>query len=133
MSSKSWRVCAMAALFVLAAFNVTRAEDAKPADEGKAADFTGKKFDLKEDGKVAFKLEFPADKKVSITVKGEKQSDIHLFVYDADKKQVAKDDSPGPDCLVTFTPKETGTLTVVVHNKGPGPNRAAVKVAFPKD
>jgi hypothetical protein len=133
MSRKTWRVCAMAVLFVLAAFSTVRAEDAKPADEGKAADFKGKKFDLKEDGKVAFKLEFQADKKVSITVKGEKQSDIHLFVYNADKKQVAKDDSPGPDCLVTFTPKETGTLVVVVHNKGPGANRAAVKVTFPND
>jgi hypothetical protein len=133
MSSKTWCACATAALFVLAAFNATRADDAKAADEGKAADFKGKTFDLKEGGKVAFKLEFPADKKVSITVKGEKQSDIHLFVYDADKKQVAKDDSPGPDCLVTFTPKEAGTLIVVVHNKGPGANRAAVKVAFPKD
>ena len=90
-------------------------------------------FDLKEGGKVTLKLEFAADKKVSITVKGEKQSDIHLFVYDAAKKEVAKDDSPGPDCLVTFTPKADGKLTVVVHNKGPGANRAAVKVAFPKD
>lgn len=133
MSGKSWRLCAMAALFALAALNPTRADDAKATDAGKAAEFKGKTFDLKEDGKVAFKLEFPADKKVSITVKGEKQSDIHLFVYDADKKQVAKDDSPGPDCLVTFTPKEAGKLTVVVHNKGPGANRAAVKVAFQKD
>jgi hypothetical protein len=133
MSSKSWRVCAMAALFALAAFSTTRADDAKVTDEGKAGEFKGKTFDLKENGKVAFKLEFPADKKVSITVKGEKQSDIHLFVYDAAKKQVAKDDSPGPDCLVTFTPKDAGTLTIVVHNKGPGANRAAVKVAFPKD
>jgi hypothetical protein len=133
MSTKTWRVCAIAALFALAAFNATRAEDAKATDEGKAADFKGKKFDLKEDGKIAFTLEFPADQKATITVKGEKQSDIHLFVYDADKKQVAKDDSPGPDCLVTFTPKEAGKLTVIVHNKGPGANRAAVKVALQKD
>jgi hypothetical protein len=133
MSSKTWRVCATAAVFVVVTHYGARAEDAKATDEGKAADFKGKTFDVKEGGKVAFKLEFPAGQKATVTVKGEKQSDINLFVYDAAKKEVAKDDSPGPDCLVTFTPKEAGPLTLVVVNKGPGANRAAVKVAFPKD
>jgi hypothetical protein len=133
MRSKNRRVYAMATLFVLVTLCTTQADDAKATDEGKAAEFKGKTYDLKEGGKVAFKLEFTAGKKATITVKGEKQSDIHLFVYDAAKKQVAKDDSPGPDCLVTFTPKEAGALTIVVHNKGPGANRAAVKVAFPNE
>jgi hypothetical protein len=123
----------MVAVFVLATLNAARAEDAKATDQGKTEDFKGKKFDVKENGKVAFKLEFAADKKVSIIVKGEKQTDINLFVYDANKKEVAKDDSPGPDCLVTFTPKESAKLTIVVLNKGPGDNRVSVKVAFPKD
>jgi hypothetical protein len=133
MNGKSWRVYVTAALFVLGTLYTARADDAKATDEGKAAEFKGKTFDLKDGGKVAFKLDFPAGKKATITVKGEKQSDIHLFVYDAAKKQVAKDDSPGPDCLVTLTPKQAGALTIVVHNKGPGANRAAVKVAFAND
>jgi hypothetical protein len=133
MIGKSWRVCATAALFLVASLNAVRADDAKALDEGKAAEFKGKTLDLREGGKAAFKLEFPAGKKVAVTVKGEKQSDIHLFVYDAAKKEIAKDDSPGPDCLVTFTPKEAGALTIVVHNKGPGANRAAVKVTFPNE
>jgi hypothetical protein len=131
---KSWRsVSVLAAMFALVAFSTTRGDDAKPISQGKAADFKAKTFNLKENGKVAFKLDFQAGMKVAITVKGEKQTDVNLFVYDADKKELAKDDSPGPDCKVTFTPKEDGSLTVVVLNKGPGTNRAAVKVAFPKE
>jgi hypothetical protein len=133
MIGKSWRMRAVAALFVVAAFSAARADDAKATDEGKAAEFKGKSFDVKENGRVSFKLEFPAGKKVAITEKGEKQTDVNLFVYDAAKKEVARDDSPGPDCMVTFTPKEAGTLTIVVLNKGPGANHVAVKVAFPTD
>jgi hypothetical protein len=133
MYRKGRSVCVLASLFALAALAGARAEDAKPTDEGKAEDFKGKAFDIKEKGKAAFTLAFPAGRKATVTVKSEKQTDINLFVYDAGKKEVAKDDSPGPDCEVSFTPKEAGRLTLVVVNKGPGANRSGVKVALGKE
>jgi len=60
---------------------------------------------LKDKGAFAILLELPAGKEVTATTKGTKQTDVHLFVYDADKKEVGKDTSPGPICEVKFTPK----------------------------
>jgi hypothetical protein len=108
------------------------AQAGKTIDGGKAEEFKGKTFDLKEKGKAAITLTFPAGKEASITVRGEKKTDIHLFVYDAAKKLVGKDDSPGPNCDLTFTPKEAGPYTVEIRNLGPGENRAALKVTVGK-
>ena len=132
MNCRHWQACALAALFALAALGVAQARDDKPTDEGKAEEFKGKTFDLKEKGKAAIKLTFPAGKKVSVTVRSDKQTDINLFVYDAAKKVVAKDDSPGPSCDLTFTPKEAGPYTLEVSNLGPGDNRSTLKVDFGK-
>jgi hypothetical protein len=132
MNGKSWQVIVLAVLCTLLALYGTRADDAKPTDEGKAEEFKGKTLDLEEKGKAAVVLAFPAGKEATVTVKGEKKTDIHLFVYDAAGKEVAKDDSPGPDCEVKVTPKEAGKLTLEVRNLGPGANRAALKVEFGK-
>ena len=125
MKCKHWQACVLAAVCALAALCAAQARDDKPADEGKA-------FDLKEKGKVAVTLAFPAGREATITVKGEKKTDVHLFVYDAAGKQVAKDDSPGPDCEVKITPKEAGKYTLEIRNLGPGDTRAALKVSLGK-
>lgn len=109
-----------------------RAEDDKATDGGKAEAFKSKTFDLKEKGKAAITLEFPAGKQASVTVRSEKKTDVHLFVYDVNKKVVAKDDSPGPSCDLTFTPKTAGKYTLEVRNLGPGENRSTLKVTFGK-
>ena len=56
----------------------------------------------------------------------------HLFVYDAAKKVVAKDESPGPSCDIKFTAKEAGKYTLEVVNLGPGDNKSTLKVEFAK-
>jgi len=132
MDGKSWRVCALGALFTLVVLCAARAEDEKPIDGGKAEKFKGKAFDLKEKGKVKVVLTFPEGKKASVTVRSDKETDVHLFVYDEDKKVVAKDDSPGPTCDLTFTPKKAGKYVVEVVNQGPGANRCTLKVEFGK-
>ena len=132
MKGKHWQACLLAAVCALAALGAAQARDDKPADEGKAEEFKGRMFDLKEKGEAAVVLTFPAGKKATITVRGEKKTDVHLFVYDANKKVVAKDDSPGPNCDVTFTPKEGGKFTLVVRNLGPGDNRVPLKVDVAK-
>ena len=133
MDRKSWRVSVLASLFGLVVLCGTRAEDVKPTDEGKAGEFKGKSFDLKKGGEAAIILAFEAGKKVSVTVRSDKKTDINLFIYDAAKKLVAKDDSPGPSCDVSFTPKEDGKLTLVVRNLGPGENRSTLKVKVGKE
>jgi hypothetical protein len=110
-----------------------RAQDANPADGGKAEAFKSKSFDLKEKGRAAVMLSFPAGKEASVTVRSDKKTDVHLFVYDAARKVVAKDDSPGPSCDLKFTPKEAGRYTLEVVNLGPGENRSTLKVEFAKE
>ena len=132
MARKNWGGCVLATLFGLMLVCGAPAQDTKPIDEGKAVEFKGKTFDIKEKGEVAILLTFPAGKKVTVTLRGEKKTDVHLFVYDANKKVVAKDDSPGPNCDVDFTPKVTGKFTLVIRNLGPGANRVPLKVAVAK-
>jgi hypothetical protein len=126
------RVAVVASLLALAVLCGTQAEGAKPTDEGKAQDFKGKTFELKEKGEASIILTFPAGKKASITVKSAKKSDVNLFIYDAAKKEVAKDDSPGPDCAIDYTPKIGGKLTLTVRNLGPGENKSTLKVKVEK-
>ena len=132
MIVKNWGACVLAALIGLVVLCAAPAQDTKPIDGGNAEEFKGKAFDIKEKGEVVIQMTFPAGKKATITLRGEKKTDVHLFVYDADKKVVAKDDSPGPNCDVDFTPKETAKLTLVLRNLGPGANRVPLKVEVAK-
>ena len=133
MQVKVWRVGVTVALVALAVLlGTVRAKDDKPIDGGKAEEFKSKAFDVKEKGMVVVALTFPAGKEAVVTVRGEKKTDVHLFVYDAAKKVVVKDDSPGPNCDVKFTPKKAGTYTLEIRNLGPGDNRCTLKVEIAK-
>ncbi len=132
MRVAKWQICVAAALATCALVFGARAQDGKIIDGGKAEEFKGKAFDIKEKGKTAIMLTFPAGKEATVTVRSAKETDVHLFVYDAAKKIVAKDDSPGPSCDVTFTPKEAGPLTFEIRNLGPGDNRCTLKVELAK-
>jgi hypothetical protein len=132
MEGKSLRVVVLAIVCGLVVVCGGRSEDVKPTDEGKAAEFKGKSFDIKEKGEAAILLAFEAGTRVTVTVTSDKKSDVNLFVYDAAKKQIAKDDSPGPNCELSFTPKEDGKLTLVVRNQGPGENRSTLRVRIAK-
>jgi hypothetical protein len=132
MVRNNLRAGALVALLVFVVPLDTRAQDAKATDAGKAEEFKEKAFDLKEKGQAAITLDFPAGKEFSVTVRSEKKTDVHLFVYDSAKKVVAKDDSPGPSCDLTFIAKEAGRYTLEVRNLGPGDNRSTLKVALGK-
>jgi len=129
---KNWQVSAMAALFTLAVLCGVRAEDVKPSDEGKAAAFKAKTFDLKEKGEAAILLTCTAGKEITATTKGEKETDVHLFIYAEDKKEVGKDTSPGPKCEVKFTPAKDGKFKLLVRNLGPGGNKVTLEVKVAK-
>jgi hypothetical protein len=121
----------LAALFAMTTLWAARAEDVKATDEGKGADFKGKTMEMKDKDEFAIILAFSAGKEVVVTTKGEKESDVHLFVYDEDKKEVGKDTSPGPKCEVKFTPAKDGKYKLVVHNSG-GTNKVTLEAKVAK-
>jgi hypothetical protein len=130
MTGKIWRAGALATTLVLLALGGGRAQDAKPTDEGKATEFKGKTFEMKDKGEVAILLAFPAGKEAVATTKGTKETDVHLFIYDADNKEIGKDISPGPNCEIKFTPAKDGKYKLVVTNaKGDNKVTLEVKVA----
>jgi hypothetical protein len=129
---KNWYLCALAALFTLAVLSGGQAGEVKPNDEGKATDFKGKTFDLKEKGEAAILLTCLAGKEITATTKGEKETDVHLFVFAEDKKEVGKDTSPGPKCEVKFTPAKDGKFKLLVRNLGPGANKVTLEVKAAK-
>jgi hypothetical protein len=141
MRAHSYRVWALAALLALGVWCVTRpadvraddlkAEDVTATDEGKGAEFKGKTVEMKDKGEFAILLAFSAGKEVIATTKGDKESDVHLFVYDENKKEVGKDTSPGPKCEVKFTPAKDGKFKLVVRNSGVG-NKVTLEVKVAK-
>jgi hypothetical protein len=132
MATKTWRVQGMASLLVLALLCGARAADEKATDEGPAEKFKGKTFKLKEKEEVKITLEFPEGRTAILTVRSAVKTDVNLFVYDADNTEVAKDDSPGPNCDIKFTPKKGGKYTLKVVNNGKGPNKSKLTVIVKK-
>ena len=131
MTRKNWQVGALAALFALAMLCSVRAREVKATDEGRGADFKGKTVEMKEKGEFAIILAFSAGKEVIATTKGDKQTDVYLFVYDENKKIVGKDTSPGPKCEVKFTPAKDGKYKLLVRNSG-GTNKVTLEVKVAK-
>jgi hypothetical protein len=131
MVRKNWQVSALATLFALVVLCSARAEEVKPTDEGKGADFKGKTVEMKEKGAFAILLEFPAGQEVIATTKGDKETDVNLYVYDENKKEIVKDISPGPKCEVKFTPAKAGKYKLLVTNSG-GTNKVTLEVKVAK-
>ena len=84
------------------------------------------------EGEAAIVLTCPTGKEVVATTKGEKETDVHLFIYDEDKKEVGKDTSPGPKCEIKFTPAKAGKYKLLVRNLGPGANKVTLEVKVAK-
>ena len=114
------------AVFALATVCLAQ-EHAKSTDLGNGAEFKGKTTEMKDKGRVAYVLSFKAGKQFEATTDGPKNTDVHLFVYDATGKEVGKDDSPGPKCSVKVTPAQDGKYKFVITNAG-GDNTVMFKV-----
>ncbi|HEX4612104.1 MAG TPA: hypothetical protein VH092_28165 [Urbifossiella sp.] len=125
-----WRTAGVAVVLVLASSGGGRAQDAKPTDEGKGAEFKGKTIGMKDKAAVTVLLSFVAGKEFEATTDGTKETDVHLFVYDDTGKEVGKDDSTGPKCSVKYTPTKDGKFKFLIKNsKGDNTVTFAVKVA----
>jgi hypothetical protein len=103
------------------------AGDEKKAEVGKGSAFKSKTYDIPEKGEVTVVLSFEAGKEVTVTTRGDKETDVNLFVKG--KYFEAKDTSPGPACLVKFTPvKGDDKFTLTVKNDGRGANEVTLTV-----
>jgi hypothetical protein len=131
MILKMQLVTAAVVTFALAGLFPAEADDVKPTDLGKGSEFKGKTFDMKDKSEVAIVLSFTAGKEFEATTKGEKETDVNLFVYNQSGKEVGKDDSPGPKCSVKITPKKDGKYKLLVKNSG-GPNKVTLEVKVAK-
>ncbi len=127
MKVKIWTACVLAVACAMIVSAAAVARDDKATDLGKGPVFKSK-AELKEKGEFAVLLTFAAGKEVIVTTNGEKQTDVHLFIHDADKTEVGKDVSPGPKCEVKFTPKKDGMFKLHVKNIGPGANNVMLEV-----
>jgi hypothetical protein len=127
MRVKSCLGCVLAIACAIVASGATVAREEKPTDGGKGSAFKSKTFEIKEKGEISIALSFTAGKEVTVTTNGEKDTKIHLFVKGMYFE--AKDISPGPKCLVKFTPvKGDEKFTFVVTNDGPGANKVTLDV-----
>jgi hypothetical protein len=128
MKVKNWVACVLAVACAMVALSAAVArEDAKPTDGGKGSAFKSKVYKMKDKGEVAIVLTFEADKAVTVTTAGDKETDVNLYIYDETKKEVGKDDSPGPKCEVKFTPKKAGKYRLLIKNSG-GANKVTLEV-----
>ncbi len=133
MTTTIWRASGAVAVKPASALLLAKrkwAEDVKPTDEGTAAEFKGKKIEMKDKSQVAVLLSFTAGKEFEATTDGTKETDVHLFVYDEAGKEVGKDDSTGPKCSVKFTPTKDAKFKFLIKNsKGDNTVTFAVTVA----
>ena len=129
MKSITRLVTAAAVMFAVA--TLCPAQDVKPTDLGNGAAFNGKKIEMKHNGGVAYLLSFTAGKEFEATTDGLKNTDVHLFVYDSSRAEVAKDDSPGPKCSVKVTPEKDEQYKFVIKNAG-GTNTVTFNVKAAK-
>jgi hypothetical protein len=130
MTATTRRTSGVAVVLTLALLAGTRADEGKPSDEGKGAEFKGKKIEMKDKSEVVMLLSFAEGKEFEATTDGTKETDVHLFVYDEAGREVGKDDSPGPKCSVKFTPTKDGKFKFLIKNsKGDNTVTFSVKVA----
>jgi hypothetical protein len=128
MKVKNWVLSVVAVACAVAAPAVVVALDDKPTEAGKGSALKSMVFEIKEKAEVAILLPFTAGREAIVTTNGDKQTDVHLFIYDSENKEVGKDTTPGPTCEVKFTPMKEGAFKLLVKNEGPEPNKVTLNV-----
>lgn len=83
---------------------------------------------LAEGARDVHNIEPKKDELVQVILSGTTKSDVDLYVFDPDGKEVGKDDSIGPDGFVTFKASKPGKYKVELRNVGLGANTSTVLV-----
>ena len=73
-----------------------------------------------------FKLAFRGDEIARVAISGDGDTRLDLYVYDENGNLITSHVGPGDDCLVSWTPKWTGSFTVKVVNRGRVQNKYGI-------
>lgn len=65
-----------------------------------------------------YNITFRGGETAIIVVSGDGDTDLDLYVYDENGNFIASDTDRTDDCVVSFTPRWTGTFTVKIKNLG---------------
>ncbi|MFQ5845697.1 MAG: hypothetical protein ACE5JG_11995 [Planctomycetota bacterium] len=69
-------------------------------------------------GSHRFTVTFPGGRAARVYVRGDRSSDLDLYVYDENGNLIGKDLGFTDSCVVRWTPRWTGPFVVVVKNRG---------------
>jgi hypothetical protein len=83
---------------------------------------------LKEGTSDVHQIEPKEGEQVQVILTGNGKSDVDLYLFDPDGKELAKDVTPGPDGFVTFKVAKNGKHKVELRNLGPGACTSTVLV-----
>jgi hypothetical protein len=75
-----------------------------------------------------FYVTFRADEAAMVLVSGDGDTDLDLYVYDENGNLIANDIDATDDCVVSFTPKWTGSFRIEVKNLGSVYNEYSISV-----
>lgn len=65
-----------------------------------------------------YTVNFRGGESARVVVDGDGDTDLDVYVYDHNGNQVAKDDDNTDYCVVSWTPRVTGSFTIRVVNRG---------------
>jgi hypothetical protein len=73
-----------------------------------------------------FQLAFTTNRLAEIVVSGDGDTDLDLYVYDANGNLIAYDEDYSDDCYVSWVPAWTGAFTIQIVNRGRVHNRYVI-------
>ena len=73
---------------------------------------------VKAKGTDVYKVKFRANELAVVTVIGDGDTDLDLYVYDANGNLIDSDTDYTDNCVCTWEPRWTGTFTIKVVNRG---------------
>lgn len=83
-------------------------------------------FKLSANSYHTFRYKFYANSEASLMVSGDGDTDLDVYVYDANGNLITKDDDYSDDCICTWYPAWTGAFTIKVINRGNVWNRYSI-------
>lgn len=99
--------------------------------QSKRAPVSGKSYNrtsVNGNGTDVYTVSFIAGQTAVVTVVGDGDTDLDLYVYDSNGNLIVKDDDYTDNCVVSWTPKWTGKFKIKVVNRGPVYNRYIIRM-----